>query len=81
MRRRAEKNNNYHSYMVRLWREGSGGTWHATAQRSADASVHNFATVAALFTFLLTEMDGQLPAGLTNIESLTSMIAQDMPQE
>lgn len=46
----------YHSYLLRLWRVGTRTPWRAAAQCTATEQVYHFASVEALFAFLLAQL-------------------------
>ncbi len=54
---------NYHSYLVRLWRDHPHAPWRATAQCVQTGVTHHFVDLAALNGFLqtqTTEADGPI---------------------
>lgn len=46
----------YHSYLLRLWHGGPHAPYHASLHCTATKTVYHFATVEALFAFLLTQL-------------------------
>ena len=42
----------YHSYLLRLWRDGAQGVWRASLQSTAIGQVYHFANMEALVSFL-----------------------------
>ena len=46
----------YHSYLLRLWHGGAHAPYHASLHCTATEQVYHFATVEALFAFLLTQV-------------------------
>ena len=42
----------YHSYLLRLWRDGAQGVWHASLHSTAIEQVYRFASLEALVGFL-----------------------------
>jgi hypothetical protein len=42
----------YHSYLMRLWREGAQAPWRVSLQSTATEQLYHFATIEALFAFL-----------------------------
>lgn len=48
-------NANYHSYLLRLWRDGANHPWRASLHCSATGEKFAFADLLALFTFLLEQ--------------------------
>lgn len=45
----------YRAYLIRLWAEGSPGTWRASVQSVASGAIVHFASMDALFNFLRSE--------------------------
>ena len=45
----------YHSYLLRLWRESARGAWRASLQSTTTEQVVHFADVAALVAFLVAQ--------------------------
>ncbi len=48
----------YHSYLLRLWREGPRGEWRASLESTATGKRHMFADMKSLFAFLEAEAHG-----------------------
>ena len=42
----------YHSYLLRLWRDGAQGVWRASLHSTAIEQVYHFASIEALVSFL-----------------------------
>ena len=42
----------YHSYLLRLWRDGAQGVWRASLQSTVTEQVYHFASMEALVSFL-----------------------------
>jgi hypothetical protein len=49
----------YHSYLLRLWREGAQGTWRGSLQDTATGQVSYFASVESLYSFLLASIESE----------------------
>ena len=50
------RQSDYHSYLLRLWHGSAQAPYHASLQCTATEQVYHFATVEALFAFLLTQV-------------------------
>ena len=48
----------YHSYLLRLWRDGPKRPWRASLHCSATGTVHYFVDMVYLFAFLQARTDG-----------------------
>jgi hypothetical protein len=46
----------YHSYLLRLWRNGAQDGWHASLQSTATEQIYHFAEVEALIAFLIAQV-------------------------
>lgn len=46
---------NYRAYLIRLWRDGTAQTWRASVQPVAGGATVRFASLEALFDFLLSQ--------------------------
>lgn len=46
----------YHSFLVRLWQDGAAEPWRASAHCVQTGETHRFATVEALFAFLIERL-------------------------
>jgi len=49
----------YRSYILRMWRDSTGGEWRASVQNIADCETHHFASIHQLILFLCQEVDGE----------------------
>lgn len=47
----------YRAYLVRLWQEGSRNVWRASVQSAESGTIARFASLDALFDFLLSETE------------------------
>jgi hypothetical protein len=54
---------NYHSYLVRIWRDKPHGGWRASAQSVQSGETVLFGDVESLLTFLQSETLGKHGAG------------------
>ena len=45
----------YQSYLLRLWTDRARNNWHASLQCTATGQVYHFASVEALYAFLLAQ--------------------------
>lgn len=70
----AQKQQSYHSYLLRLWQEESGGypQWRATLESAQSGEIYRFASLETLLAFLrrqaiaVTQIEMQTgPAGST----------------
>jgi len=50
------KQDRYHSYLLRLWREGPQAPWRASLQSTATEQLHHFASLEQLWAFLQTRL-------------------------
>ena len=55
----------YHSYLLRLWREGAQGSWRGSLQDTATGQISYFASVESLYSFLMASIEGQAEASLS----------------
>ena len=51
-------NAHYHSYLLRLWRDGTNHPWRASLQCSATGEKLAFADMRTLFAFLVEQVAG-----------------------
>ncbi len=49
-------NPNYHSYLLRLWRDGADLPWRASVQCTATGEKRAFADILTLFAFLVEQV-------------------------
>ena len=49
-------NSHYHSYLLRLWRDGTNHPWRASLQCSATGEKLAFADMLTLFAFLVEQV-------------------------
>ena len=42
----------YHAFLLRLWRAGAAGPWHASLHGAEGATRHGFADLEGLFAYL-----------------------------
>ena len=49
-------NSHYHSYLLRLWRDGANHPWRASLQCSATGEKFAFADMLTLFAFLVEQV-------------------------
>jgi hypothetical protein len=47
----------YRAYLIRLWKDGQPALWRASAQSVQSGEIMRFATLHALFAFLIAETD------------------------
>ncbi|MCB0086350.1 MAG: hypothetical protein KDE54_00425 [Caldilineaceae bacterium] len=47
----------YRAYLIRLWRDGEGGTWRASAQSVDGQIIVRFASLEALHAFLRSQTE------------------------
>jgi hypothetical protein len=52
----------YQSYLLRLWKDAAHNIWHASLQCTATAQVYHFASVEAMFAFLVARSVDTAPA-------------------
>jgi hypothetical protein len=53
----------YHSYLLRLWRDGPQQSWRASVQSTATGEFHHFAGIEHLVDFLQAQLHrGEAPA-------------------
>jgi hypothetical protein len=56
----------YHSYLLRLWRNGPQETWRASMQCTATSEFHHFASIEHLVNFLQAQSQrGEAPVTQT----------------
>ncbi len=48
----------YHSYLLRLWRDGTPPAWRAALHCTATEHVYHFVTVQAMMAFLALQLAG-----------------------
>ena len=46
----------YHSYLLRLWREGSQDSWRASLQSTATGQLHHFGDLDRLWAFIQRQL-------------------------
>jgi hypothetical protein len=51
------KSTNYHSYLLRIWRDGPQRPWRVSMQCAATNTLHYFADTSHLLAFLQAQMD------------------------
>lgn len=49
----------YHSYLLRMWRDNPQAAWQATLQSTATEQVHHFTSVEHTRAFLKAQMAGE----------------------
>jgi hypothetical protein len=49
----------YHSYLLRFWRDGPQRSWRASMHCSATGTLHHFADMEHLFAFIQARTDGE----------------------
>ncbi|MFN8496887.1 MAG: hypothetical protein U0641_03460 [Anaerolineae bacterium] len=52
----------YHSFLVRLWQDGAGGPWRASAHCVQTGDTLRFASVEAMFAYLAERLGVPLDA-------------------
>lgn len=55
--------NQYHSYLLRLWRSNAQSPWRSSVQCTASGEKQIFADLAALFNFIHTQLAEEASAG------------------
>ena len=51
----------YHSYLLRVWRDESRGIWHASLQSTGTKNTHHFSDVESLVHFLAVQQPDHIP--------------------
>lgn len=51
------ESHDYHSYLLRLWRDGSHRPWRASLHCSSTGTLHHFADISHLLAFLQERTD------------------------
>ncbi len=51
-----EKQSNYLSYLLRLWRDSETGPWRASLESTGHAEIKTFPSLEALFAFLKAQL-------------------------
>jgi len=72
-------NADYHSYLLRLWRDGANHPWRASLHCSATGEKFAFADLLSLFAFLLEQAatDGNTQELVHLADRLQAHIADD----
>lgn len=75
-------NPNYHSYLLRLWRDNANHPWRASLQCTATGEKLAFADLLTLFTFLLEQVavDENADERASFVTQLQAQIADTGPQ-